>query len=220
MRKLYVLGAALTLAFPVASRAQLELGLRVGWAGAMGDAWDTQATPVTPSQTVKMSDWISAQVPIQLDVGYRVTPQIAVGAYASYGFGDTGGDYVDSCRMGGFDCSAAVVRTGLEASYAFTSVSATLVPWAGVGAGYEWAESVAKRAGSQNQRTSVEGWEFLNLQLGADYRFHPSFAAGPYVMYSVGEYSGGSSGGAAFSSGATDRIHQWLGFGVRASWGL
>ncbi len=205
---------------PGASRAQLQLGLRVGWASAMGDVYESKATPVTPSETMKMSDWIEAQIPIQLDVGYRVTPEITVGGYVSYGFGDTGGRYVDACRTYGWDCSAGVLRTGVEASYAFTSVSRKMVPWAGLGFGYEWAESVAKRAGSQNVRTSLEGWELVNLQAGADWRVGASFAVGPYVMYAIGQYSGGSDEGSAFSGIATTKTHQWLGVGVRGTYGL
>ncbi len=221
MRKACALGAVLAAAvMPTASRAQLQLGLRVGWASAMGDALETKGTSMTPSQTVKMSDWIEAQIPLQLDVGYRVTPEITVGAYGSYGFGDTGGQYVDACRIYGWDCSASVVRAGVEATYAFTKVSPRIVPWAGLGAGYEWAESVAKRAGSENVRTRYEGWELLDLQAGADYRVSASFAVGPYVMYSLGRYSGGSDGGVSFSGSANTTMHQWLGIGVRGTYGL
>ncbi len=221
MRNVCVLGALLAaLVFPTAARAQLQLGVRVGWASAMGDALETKGTPVTPSQTARMSDWIKAQIPIQLDVGYRVTPEITIGGYASYGFGDTGGSYLDACRIYLWDCSASVVRTGVEATYAFTTVSPKIVPWAGLGSGYEWAESVAKRPGSENVRTRLEGWELLDLQAGADYRVGASFAVGAYVMYALGRYSGGSDGGVSFSSSANTTMHQWLGVGVRGTYGL
>ncbi len=221
MRTTWVLGAVLTAALPAASRAQVQLGVRAGWAASTGDVFRTKGSDVTPSETVRMSNWIGTQIPLQLDVGYGVTAGVTVGAYVSYGYGLAGGGFANDCRTFHADCSASVVRTGLEASYAFpfTRSAPRLAGWVGLGAGYEWAESDAK-VYALTDRTSLEGWELLNVQAGADYRVSDRFAVGPYVMYGLGRYSGGSSSGTAFSALASTRMHGWLGLGVRGTYRL
>src|SRR4051812_6830527 len=80
--------AAAALAFgcvfsPVA-RAQdtgFEAGLRVEYGIPLGDATGAGRP---------LSDGISGQIPLAIDLGYRVIPNLFIGLYAQYGFGFVG----------------------------------------------------------------------------------------------------------------------------------
>ena len=219
MRKLFMLGAVLAaVALPTASHAQFTLGLRVGYAIASGDAYSEGG------QSAKMSDGVKSQVPIQLDAGYRLTPEFTLGAYFSYGFGQVGGSFKDTCDAIGLDCSAKGYRLGLQGTYAFTKVSPSFVPWVGAGTGWEWASATAEGFGLK-QEDSFSGWEFLNLQVGGDWKLSPQFALGPYVMYSLGQYSSGTmkfTGDPDINvfDTADKEMHSWFSFGVRGKFDL
>jgi hypothetical protein len=199
MRKLLMLALVALLA-PTASYAQFQLGLRAGFAPAMGDFAKDQ----------KMSDGVKSQIPIQLDASYKLTKDIAVGGYFSYGFGQFNSD---ACPAGA-DCSASVMRFGVQGLYTFNQLQAPMVPWAGIGFGYEMG------SGSIGDTdTSVSGFEFVNLQVGGDYRVNEQFAFGPYLQFSVGQYSKADLG--AGSDDIQDKaLHQWFGFGLRGTFDL
>ena len=208
MRKLIVLGAVLAaIVVPAASQAQDAskwiLAFRLGYAPAMGDAMSGQ----------QMKDAIPSQVPLQLDVLYKFTPEFAAGAYLSYGFGQLSSAESDACNAAGVDCSMSTLRLGVEGTYTFITAN-QFVPWLGLGFGYEGVtEKVALGGASASQNT--DGWEFLNLQVGGDYKVNPKFAIGPYVMLQVGQYS--SIEGNSISNKGT---HEWLNVGVRGKFDL
>ena len=220
MRKTLLLGAiAMALALPTASQAQFSLGARIGYAPAMGAAEKDPAT----GESFKMKDGIKSQIPLQLDAAYKVTPEIAVGAYFSYGFGQVGSAVKAECDAFGQDCSASDMRLGLQAFYTFTKVSPQFTPWAGLGLGYEWGKIKATGGGFADESATFSGWEFLNLQFGADYKVSDQFGIGPYVMFSIAQYGSveAESGGASASADVEKKaIHEWLGFGVRGKFDL
>jgi outer membrane protein W len=220
MRKTLLLAAAaMALALPTASQAQFSLGARIGYAPAMGSAYKDATT----GESAKMKDGIKAQIPIQLDAAYRATKEIAIGAYFSYGIGMEGSALKDECDFYGQDCSTSDMRLGLQAFYTFTTVSPQFTPWAGLGFGYEWGKMSQSGGGQPDLDITLKGWEFLNLQLGADYRVSDQFGIGPYVMFSLAQYSTleGESGGFSASVDIEKKaMHQWLGFGVRGKFDL
>jgi len=202
MRKLLMIAALAIL--PLTAQAQFTLGARVGYAPAMGDA----------DGSVSMSDYVKSQIPLQLDLMYRVTPEVAVGGYLSYGFGQLPSDQADACDAAGLDCSATNLRLGVQATYAFTKVSPQFVPWLGAGLGLEWAsQEVSFGGGSATQ--DVTGFEFLNLQVGGDYKVSDQFSVGPYFMMSLGQYSS-VEGNDIPEKG----MHEWLNFGLRGKFDL
>jgi hypothetical protein len=213
MRKLLMLGSLVALLVPAASHAQFSLGLRLGYAPAMGDAAKDQ----------KMSDGVKSQIPIQLDGTYRVTRDVAVGGYFSYGFGQA--DLGGLCDVGGVDCSANVMRFGVQGTYTFNDVKAALVPWAGVGFGYEIGNAEAKDATDKVEFT-YSGFEFLNVQVGGDYRVNDQFSVGPYLSFSVAQYSKAKVENSLtpalnFDGDITDKgVHEWFGFGIRGKFDL
>jgi len=204
MRKILMLGAVLAaVVVPTASQAQFTLGARVGYGLALGDVGGTLA----------MSDWVKSQIPVQLDALYRVNPNIAVGAYFSYGFAQTGGPIADACDLAGADCSASIMRLGLEGTYSLAAMG-PVAPWLGVGFGYEW-----NKLDDGTDSITFKGFEFVNLQVGGDFKVSPQISVGPYVMFSLGQYD--SADVAGTSADITDKaMHEWLSFGVRGKFDL
>jgi hypothetical protein len=163
--------AAVALSVPAVSSAQLSVGLRAGYARPVGDL----------EKGLDQEDFITRQVPIQLDIDYRLLLGFTVGVYGSYGFakaGQTG----TGCDLAGIDCQTATIyRVGAQAT--FTLPFPLVKPWLGAGVGYEWAK--VTREGARN--IGARGPEKLNLQLGIDADlFH--FRVGPFVTWTLGEY--------------------------------
>ncbi len=204
MRKLLLLGSLITVLVPSASRAQVTLGLRVGWAPAMGDV----------VKDAKLSDAVKSQFPIQLDAMYRITTDFSAGVYGSYGWGLLGDQVKNACDAINRSCDASNVRVGAQLAYAFNQMKAPLVPWVGVGSGYEW-NMVKTIIGD----TTARGWEYVNLQLGGDYKVSPQFAIGPFINFSIGQYSKQEVPGSTLS--ISDKgTHEWFGFGLRGKFDL
>jgi outer membrane protein W len=206
-RALSVVALGLLLA-PAAPRAQVAVGLRLGYAFSQGDI----------AKGAPMSDETESQVPIQIDLTYRVTDRISAGAYGSYGFAR-----LDSALCpSGVSCTANVVRVGVEAFYAFESPGQRLSPW--VGAGIGWERSYASQQGGGRRDEAIySGLELLNLQVGADYRLAERVQAGPFVMMSVGRYSRlDVRTSAARISGSIDdpAFHEWFALGIRGRFEL
>jgi hypothetical protein len=194
-----------------------EAGLRVGYGIPLGSA----------AEDVDLSDAVGGQVPLILDLGYRVTPNVFVGLYFQYGFAWVGGNTADLCDASGADCSAQDIRLGLEGHFHF-SPRENLDPWIGLGFGYEWA-GLSVEGGNTNFSTGLNGFEFINLQAGLDIRAGEHFYVGPFLTLSVGQYSeatvdcesGFCGNGNQFgASGDIDNkaMHEWLLLGVRGAY--
>jgi outer membrane protein W len=201
-----------------------ELGARVGYGIPMGKVNDDGTND-------KLSQAISGMVPLQLDLGYRVIPNLMVGAYFMYGIGfagDTITKLCDQAKAGGIDatCSAHDVRLGAQVQY-HISPDGQIDPWLGAGIGYEWLTFGFEGAGTTISSTG-HGFEFINLQGGADFSVAPNFGLGPFLSLSVGQYSkasgdcSGNCGGITTSSEEIDKkaMHEWLTLGVRGTFVL
>src|SRR5512138_799316 len=153
MRALLV--AALLL-LPAAAAAQrgvgVELGLRLGWAGAFGDA----------ARYVPMSEAVASQLPIQADVAWSAE-RFAAGVYGSWGPGQAG---AQACG-GGASCSAQVARAGVEGAWRLGELGFGATPWVGAALGWEWASHRRERLGAATT-TRWNGPE-VGLQGGLDW---------------------------------------------------
>lgn len=188
------------------------LGARLGYGIAMGDAIEDD----------KLSDAVSGHIPIWLDLGYMVTPNIMVGLYGAYGFGILGSDLSDACDLTNVDCSVSMFRFGLQGQYHF-SPAEKLDPWVGLGIGYEWLMATAPAGLEATQDVTVRGFEFVNLQGGADFKLAPNFGLGPFLSFSLGQYSNRKSeaNGVSQSSDIEETaMHEWLTIGVRGAFTL
>ncbi|MGC4064078.1 MAG: hypothetical protein QM784_05445 [Polyangiaceae bacterium] len=69
----------------------------------------------------------------------------------------------------------------------------------------------------------AHGFEFLNLQGGADFKLSPAFGLGPFVSFSLGQYGTMNQKGPGIdSSDSIDNkaFHEWLTLGVRGAFTL
>ena len=95
-------------------------------------------------------------------------------------------------------------------------------PFAGLGIGYEMANFSAS-AGGAEVKGSYKGLEFLNIQLGGDYAVTPNISVGPFISFSLGQYSSASVTIAGTESSADIKekaMHQWLFLGLGGTYNL
>jgi hypothetical protein len=104
---------------------------------------------------------------VQLGVGYRITPQLTLGAYGSFGaFGR--GDSVDSST------NIYTATAGFEATWHVLPSSSLVDPWVSLGSGWRGYWMTANSG-----TTSIQGMEIARLQIGADFRLDKAVAVGP-----------------------------------------
>ena len=198
-----IVAAALLL--PGLASAQATFGLRLGFATAAGSA--VKGSP--------MSEGVRSAIPLQLDAGYRILPFLAAGAYVAWAPATVGS------LCGGGTCSASMLRAGVQAEWRFPRMLG-LDPWLGAGLGWE-SSQFKSRIGIDRLEVTRSGWEYLNLQLGANLPVKEKLSVGPFLQLSVGRYGSqtvksplGDSSGAI----ADPANHSWLQIGVRGTYDL
>jgi hypothetical protein len=131
-----------------------------------------------------------------LDLGWRVLPQLYVGAYGQVAPNMTR-NTAGACP-GGTDCSGLDWRVGLEADLHFWP-SSRLDPYVGVGGGYEILHRtvsgpLAVPLGTQTKTGMVDasitdrGWEMVNVTAGLDVRMARSIGLGPFVTGTLARF--------------------------------
>jgi len=204
-----------------AESGKFVLGLRLGYALPMGSLANNP-----DGSSSKMTDGVAGHFPIWLDLGYMVSPNVMLGAYAQYAFGSVAGDLKRACDQAssaGISCSAHDIRLGFQAQY-HVAPQAMVNPWFGLGVGYELLTIGFSGAG-QSGSTTAEGFEFANLQAGADIKALPNLGVGPFVSFSFGQYGSVSNSGSVAEGGSggdieNKAIHEWLTLGVRGAFKL
>jgi hypothetical protein len=196
-----------------------ELGFRAAWAIPFGDF----AGLVSSNETVAMSDEFASALPITVEAGIHLSEQATLGAYFSYGLAKV----QETAANGGCTGSTAECvngrqrRFGVQLLYRLSEEGA-LLPWAGVGLGYEWAGFDVKDDVGGSGSVTYKGWE-LNLQVGGDHRTSETFYVGPYAALSFAKFTelkieaGGSTMTGEF---AEPKFHNWLMLGIRGGWDL
>jgi len=168
-----------------------------------------------------LGDDLSAVLPLWLDLGYRINPNIYVGAFFQYAFGFINSDQNPQCSQMGTSCSASNIRLGVNVHY-HISPGQPFDPWFGLGVGYDWLLVGVSMPGL-NADVTDRGFEFANLQLGGDFMVSPTFRCGPFVSFSLGEYRSikVSAGGTSTSMGLSDKgLHEWLLFGFKGAFDI
>lgn len=188
------------LLLPAAARARPSAALRLAFAPALGDV----------AEAVPLSDAMRSQVPLQLDLLWRAGP-LSAGAYGSWGPGQGG-----TCGSGA-SCSASDLRVGVEGLYAFAPFArAGIVPWAGLGLGWQWTSWSRERLGNESSYT-WNGWE-LTFQGGAEWPLAGRYALGPFVQVALGRYGRvalDTPEGSASSEIGSKAVHAFIHVGVR-----
>jgi hypothetical protein len=199
MRTAFALAALL---LPLLAVARPALSVRLAYAPAVGSA----------AERVPIGDAIRAQVPIQVDALWRFGT-LAVGPYASWGLG-----VVTGCDDGA-SCRGAGIRGGIEALLTLPELRrGGLVPWAGAGAGWEWASRRRERLG--NALTWTWSGPEAHLQLGGAWSVAPRLAVGPYLLVAGGRYERVALHTPVESATTTVReraVHAWVHLGVRGA---
>jgi opacity protein-like surface antigen len=200
--------------------AGFEIGARLGYGFAAG------RLGAPPNGTDNdLGDFVSGQWPIWLDVGYRLTGELYLGGTFQYGFGTVNEDQQNGCRNANVDCSASDVRVGLMGRYRLPPIMIAS-PWLGLGVGYEWGSFSVNQSvvGNSTTDTSWSGFEFANLQAGADFQLTPKIAIGPFVSVSLGEFRRMSTtmtaGGTTTTMDqdlAKRSVHEWIVIGARVA---
>lgn len=191
MQKLVVAVAALAFLAPSHAQALAFVGARVGYMMPSGDA--------AKGQPIK--DSIKSDVPVQVDAGLSVLNIMSLGVYGS--FGPT--QFKASCPS----CTGQNLRGGVQLNLRPPLVLKSL--WGGVFAGLE-QQSVKGNFGIDGK---TRGWE-AGLQAGWDFSLLPLIGFGPYVSYSIAQFTT-ASGSASIPEKAQ---HQNLTIGLRVLFDL
>lgn len=185
---------ALALAAPSAAFAQSAyLGGRIGYGFPFGSAL------AFGDRTTSERDLVKANIPLQLDAGFRFGP-MDLGGYLSYGFATAGSSCSDSC-------TAREFRVGVQANLHAANGPERQV-WGGVLLGYERLNLSPASGGD----STASGWQG-GVQAGYDFT-GSSFGFGPFGMLTLGEYSSFEVAGATTSS-FTKKLHGQFQLGVR-----
>jgi opacity protein-like surface antigen len=181
----------------LATRTGFQAGVRVAYTDGVGVVY----------KGVHLSDASSGALPLLVDVGWRIVPELYVGVYGQYApvFLKT---YALTCPSGS-SCTAQDWRFGVEADYHFLPRS-TLDPYVGLGAGYEILHTSLRGVtlvpqgegfvlATVQESITDRGWEFVSLTAGLDWRFCESLGAGLFVLGTLGEYNVQAASGTATS---------------------
>ncbi|HEU4382339.1 MAG TPA: outer membrane beta-barrel protein [Anaeromyxobacteraceae bacterium] len=185
--------AALLLA-PLARAGEdgITAGVRAGLGFAFGKVDGRTASSI--------SDSVPGDFPLWLELGYRFDRHWSLVGFFQYGPATT-----DACP--GVDCRASDQRLGVTAVYRFDP--SLFTPWMGLGAGYEW---LYVELGAPVRAGGLE----LSLQAGGDFQVGSGIGLGPYLCFSVGQFSDVTAGGSPQS--LTDKTtHGWVQVGVKGT---
>ena len=200
-----VSGAAFAQQVPP-PRVGFQMDIRTGYSIPMGNAFSGVAQS-------KLSDSVSGQVPVIVDIGGKVIPELFLGGYLGLGFGGVAGSIKQACDAINASCLAVGVHLGVEAQYHILP-GGSANPWLGYGLGLE-SLGFSISQGNTTQSASYSGFEFARLSGGVDFRISRVFGIGPFIDLSLARYS-------TFHDGNDDieltnkATHQWLTLGARA----
>jgi hypothetical protein len=188
------------------ARVGFQMDVRTGVSVPLGKA----------EQGGKMSDLVGNQVPVIVDIGGKVIPELFLGGYFGLGFGGPAGQTKDFCDANDFSCLAVSVQLGIEAQYQIIPAG-RVDPWIGYGFGFE---SLALSQGNGSSSLSYGGFEFARIMAGVDFRVNRVFGVGPFFDLSMGQYSTVSQTNTSGLTSANQDIggtttHEWLTFGAR-----
>lgn len=211
---LAVLLLGLSLGSPAHGQG-FELGAHAGYALPLGEIAGAE----------DLADTVQGQFPVGLGLGYRVVPELFLGAYVEYGPGLPGKLLGEACREEDASCSVDLFSIGLQAQYHVAPGSGFDL-WFGLGAGYESLDVEFDFGAGRVVRT-FSGLPQWRMQFGIDFGHDWHVAYGPFVGLSLDTYADfedvASNGrGSSRESQDVERraLHQWLSFGFRGTFVL
>ena len=203
-------GAAAAEEVPPA-RTGFQFALRTGYSIPMGKTGVALPNVQTGSTGSGMSEVTTGQVPVIIDIGGKIIPQLFLGGYFGLAFGGEAGAAKAVCDYNGGACVSVSAYFGIEAQYHILPAG-PVNPWLGYGAGFE---SLAVSEGNDsNNNLSLGGFQFARLMGGVDFRVNRTFGVGPFVDLALGRYSSASEGSRSVDINGGSG-HQWLTLGAR-----
>ena len=209
-----VLTLAIGMALSSGARAQdpmdrpgLDIAVRFGFAYPFGK--------VTGDPGDGLSQGFSGAVPIVLEAGYRINAYVTVGVLAQLGYALVAENQTTGCG-GSVSCSGSVMRLGIEALFRIP-VEGPVVPWLGVGTGYEWLSIDASGYGATDS-VGAHGFELATLQGGGDFHISSSFSLGPFVSFSLARFD--TATGTDSADIQNKALHEWLQIGLKGTFSL
>jgi hypothetical protein len=152
---------------PAVSNA-LELGVGAGYAQGVGD--------IAKGRPNTVQDFSGPGGAVEIDVGYRFSPNFMLGVYG------TGAQYARGDAL--VDGTAVRSATaGVQANWHFRP-GYTVDPWIGLATGWRglWMTP------DTGKTTTLHGLELARLQVGADYRLTPEVAISPVLGADMSTY--------------------------------
>ncbi len=192
------------------ARKGFQMAFRTGVAIPLGDL----------EKDNKMSDFTGPQVPIIIDLGGKIIPNLFLGGYLGISVGGAGGKLADLCDKASLSCTAIGARIGAQIQYHIIP-DGKINPWIGYGIGYELL-GVSGEKNNVKLSAATAGVEFAHLMAGADFRISRGFGIGPFVDFAIGSYSVATV--ETKVNGTTQKrdgdikdtaTHQWLMIGAR-----
>jgi hypothetical protein len=181
-----------------------QLALRPGLAIPFGDG----------AKDVAMSDVLSPQIPLLIDIGGKVIPELFLGAYFGAAGGVTAGTRKDLCEANGGGCAVGRLNFGIEV-VGHMMPRSQVDPWVGYGFGYEIL-GVGESTNGLIKGVGYGGLEFGRLMAGVDFRLTRVFGVGPFADLAIGQYSTVSvDGNSADVASEKKAAHLWLTIGAR-----
>jgi len=106
---------------------------------------------------------------VEIDLGYRIIPQLTVGAYGTFSKYQSGDSLADNTDVIG-------ATAGVQAAWHFRP-ERSVDPWVSLGGGWKglWLDP------SNGKTTALQGVELARLQVGADYRLSNDIAISPVI---------------------------------------
>ncbi|HEY6177361.1 MAG TPA: hypothetical protein VIX73_23050 [Kofleriaceae bacterium] len=143
-----------------AVKSAFEIGVATGYAQGGGKLGGNM---------LSLEDVSGPGAAVEVDVGYRIIPELAVGAYGTFAKYQNG-DSIDSST----DVLGATA--GIQAAWHFRP-ERSVDPWVSLGTGWKglWLNP------SSGKVTSLQGLELARLQIGADYRLTKDIAISPVI---------------------------------------
>jgi hypothetical protein len=180
----------------------MRVALRSGFAVPIG-------VPFTGGGT--LSDTIAGQVPLRVDIGFRIQRHFYIG-----GMGQLGMVLPRHCPSGA-SCSGTDGRVAAMAAWHFLP-ELRLDPWIGVGMGFEIL-TISRSVDGAAVDIAMRGVELLNAEVGADLRAARGLRMGPVLSTSVGRFTSITVNGTS-TRDFDAAVHGWLMLGLRGAFDL
>jgi len=169
----------------------------------------------------------SYQLPVTLDLGFKLTPDVYLGGYLGFAYGAEGNadlieDYCDDDDgnlSNDISCSVLSYRIGAALQYHFVP-GGEYNPWVGYGFGLETVDqSLQDAPRGFKQSTQTTAVTLAKLNLGVDYRGRSGIGVGLLSEAAAGRFfhTRTEIDGVATYAGGIDQpaYHLWVGAGVR-----